>query len=168
MRETAGIFSRACGLGGRISGLGLDGSRVAGRSAVHGIDLQHLGDRSHPRNRLFREFTNAKGKRARQFAVEVNWAAAHASHNARVFDFRAVQAHQNHIALGSIDVFHDAQDFNFHGLGLDTLKNCVRETTHARVDLVHRNGFKGFRILSCDCGGQQPAECCKRENYFPH
>ncbi len=138
------VFAGARGLGGsalirRIGGRTIDRFRRQRRTTIERIDLQHLLDRRDTRDRFLRELTDAEGKRARQLAVEIDRAPAHAGNHAGIFGLGAVQTHQDNVALGTVHVVHDAQNFHVHGLGLHTLKHRERGAFHAFVDLIERH-----------------------------
>ena len=117
---------------------------------VHGVDLEHVGDRSHAGDRFLGEFADAERQRARQFAVKINRAAAHAGDHAGVFRLFARQAHQDDVALGAVRIPQNAENFHVHGFRLGALKHGVSHAAHAGVDLAHRNGFNRFGGLGLD------------------
>ena len=88
------------------------------RSLIQGVDLEHLRDRSDAGDRLLRKLADAEGERARQLAVEIDRAAAHARDHAGVFGLCAAQADQDDVALGTVHVLQHAENFDVHGSGL--------------------------------------------------
>ncbi len=109
------------------------------------VDLEHFFDWSHSRNRFFRKLANAKGERARQFAIEIDRAPAHARHYTGVFRFGAVQTNQNNVAFRTIHVVHHAQNFDVHRFGRHTLEHGERGALHAFMDLIERNDGRRFQ-----------------------
>ena len=109
------------------------------RTMIQRIDLQHLLDRRHARDRFLGELADAEGQRARQLAVEINRASAHARNHAGIFGLGAVQTDQDNVALGTVHVAHHAQNFHVHGFGFHALEHGERCASHAFVDLVERH-----------------------------
>jgi hypothetical protein len=67
---------------------------------IERIDLEHLLDRRHTRDRFLRELADAEGERTRQLAVEIHRAAAHARNHAGILGLDAVQTDQDNAPLG--------------------------------------------------------------------
>src|ERR1035438_5556516 len=105
---------------------------------IEGIDLKHLLNWRYAGNRLLRELADAKGERARQLTIEIDWAAAHACDHAGILRFGPMQPHQNDVALGAVHVAQHSENFHIHGFRLDTLKHCEGCALHALVDLIER------------------------------
>src|SRR5258705_204573 len=146
----AGMVATTGGLSGRAHRTRQTGPRsgsCAPRTLVERVDLEHVGDRCHAGDRLFRKFSNTECQGTGQLAVEIHGAAAHASHDAGVFRFFAMQTDQDDVSLGSVHVLEDTQDFDVHGFGLHALEHRQRVTAHAGVNLTDWNCF-GYRNLT--------------------
>ena len=126
---------------------------------IERADLQHLLDRRHARDRFLRKLADAEGQRARQLAIEINRASAHARNHAGIFGLGAVQTDQDNVALGTVHVVHHAQNFHVHGLRLYALEHRKRGAFHAFVDLIERHdrGREDGRE-----NGGRPAECASQ------
>src|SRR5207302_9720010 len=101
-RSRTGV-SRAGGLAGH-AGARPGRRRFHRLAAVHGVDLQHFRHRGHTGNRFLGKLADAHGEGSRQFAVKVDGATAHAGDDTRVFDLLAVQAYEDNVTPGTVDV----------------------------------------------------------------
>ncbi len=115
------------------------------------VDLQHLLNGSHARDRLFGKLANAIGNRAQQFTVNVYRAATHARHHAGELRLLAQQLHQYYVTLGAVQVAEYAQHFHSHGFRLGTLKNRIANSLHPRTHVVHLHNLRWCGIF---LGGQ--------------
>ncbi len=129
------------GAGGVAFRFGNHRLRVGRLGLVQRVNLEHLLDRGHAADRLLGEIADTEGECAHQFAVNVNRAAAHAGDHARVFGLLPAEAHQDDVALGAVDVAHDAQDLDVHRLRLHTLEYGVGDAFHARLDFAQGHDF---------------------------
>ena len=86
---------------------------------------------------------------AHQLAVDVHRTAAHAGDHAGVFHLFAMQTREDQVALGTVEVWKNAEDFNVHGLGLHSLEDRVGDTAHTPVDLAHLQDLRSYTRL-CD------------------
>jgi hypothetical protein len=148
-----------------------DGCRFDGsgaRISVERTDLKHLGDWRDAGDRFFRKFADAEGERAREFAIQIYRAAAHSGDDAGIFSFGSTEANQDDITLGTIRILEDAKHLNIHGFRLGALKNGIRDTMHAGMDLLDRDGFDRFGSLRLGGERQQKIEGEKRENCSFH
>ena len=127
------------GVGVRTAVAGVHGA--ASRAAIHGVDLEHLGDGSHAGDRFLGKFADAEGQRSRQLAVQINRAAAHARDHSGIFRLLARQADQDDVALGAVRILQNSENFHSHGLGLGALEYGVGHAVHPGMDLAHGNGF---------------------------
>src|SRR5581483_8303084 len=142
---------------GRLSGKGWNRLHLNGNAcwcAINRADLEHLGDRSNPCDRLFRKFADTKRDCAREFPIEINGAAAHAGDYTGVLGFLTAETNENYVALGTIGVSENAEDLDVHRLWLRPLKNRVSHAAHSLVDLTNGDGLNGFRFLRVTLWGE--------------
>src|SRR5262249_11807504 len=81
--------TRSRGLAGDIGHCGLGWGLFRGR-LVERIDLEHVRNWRNPSDRFLGEFPDTEGKRTREFAIEIDGAAAHTGYDASVFHFLAM------------------------------------------------------------------------------
>ena len=87
---------------------------------------------------------NAEGQCPCQLAIQIHGATAHACNYAGIFRFRTRQPHQDDVALGTIGVFQNSQNFHSHGFRFGSLENGVGNAMHAGVNRADRNGVELF------------------------
>ena len=134
------------------------------RTAIERADLEHLGDRSHAGDWFFRELADAEGNGSREFAVQVDGAAAHSSDYAVIDCLGAAEANQDYIAFGAIGILQDTEHLNVHGFGLCALEYGVGDAVHSGVDLLDGDGFNWLGSLGWACERQYTAKNYKGEN----
>ena len=94
--------------------------------------LQHLLDRRNAGDGLLAELANAVGERAQQLVADVDRAAAHSLHHARVFGLGAVEPGENHVLAGPARTAQNAQNLHLHRLRLAALRTPSRPCRSGR------------------------------------
>jgi hypothetical protein len=108
-------------------------ARMAGRARPPLLDVQHLLDRSDPRDRLLRE-SPAVGHRPDHAAVDVDRRAAHPFQDAGAIHRIAAEADQDQVSLGG-DVLHQAGDLGVELRDAGALKDRSSLPFHADLQL---------------------------------
>ena len=115
--------------------------------------IQNVLDWSHARNRFLCEDAQGQGKRPGKLAVEINWAAAHASDDAGMFDFGAFQLNEDDGLFGAHEIVQHAEDFQVEFLNLVPGKDGIGVALHAGPDLAKRKNLR--RLLGFQRAGDQ-------------
>src|ERR1700694_436735 len=80
--------------------------------------IQNISDRCNARDGFLGEYAELKGKGAREFAVQINWTAAHAGYDTSVRDLGAFQLNEDDGLIGAQEIGHDAEDFELESFNL--------------------------------------------------
>ena len=129
-----------------IAGSGRGMARVTSRSARascvarsrrgSGRRTQHVLDGANARDGVLGE-REGHGDGADEFAIDIDRAAAHALHDAGVFQRAAREAREDQRFLGA-DVFEHAEDFDIEVGDLVAGKDGASDAVHAGADLFKR------------------------------
>src|SRR5262249_9674791 len=124
-------------------------------------------------NGFLGKFADAERQCAREFAIEVNRATAHAGNDAGVFRLLAVKPNKDDVALGAVHVLEYAEDLDLHGFRLGALEHAVADAARAGVNLSDWDDRGGFGRLRGGCirGESQESEQRiggEREDHFSH
>ena len=111
-------------------------AETAGALSSGWLGMQNVFDGGDAADRFLREDAELQGESACEFAVEIDGAAAHASDDAGVLDFRTLEFDQNDGLLGAEEIGHHADDFEVELFDLVAGEDRVGVALHARSDLA--------------------------------
>ncbi len=124
----------------RVAGVRSGGSRVGEAQIKHVLDGSDAGEGFLGKN------AELQGKRSGKLSFEVDGTAAHSRDHAGMFDFRALEFHEDDGLFGSQEIGEDADDFEVELFDLVAGKDRVGIPFHAGLDLIERKNV--LRILS--------------------
>ena len=132
--------------GNRV-GLGL---RLPGRRPHQVLDFQHVGDRGEPALAVLFKGSDALGKCADEFAVDIEWTAAHAVDRAGQRGLWVDKAANDQVEAGALGVSRHADHLGFKRDNGISLQHGVGQPMHPGVELAHRHdlGRPGRRLGS--------------------
>ncbi len=108
-------------------------------------------DWRYARDGIFGEDAELKGERAREFAVQIDGAAAHAGDDASALDFRTFELDQDNGLARPKEIGHHPDDFEIELFNLIAGEDRISVALHAGSNLVERKNLIGL----CECGGRK-------------
>ena len=106
--------------------------------------IQHIAYGCDAGDGFLGEYSEFQGERARQFAIQIDGAAAHTCHHAGVLHFGAFELDKDDGLLGTEKILQYADDFEVKFFDLVALKDGVGVALHASTNLAEGKDFRGL------------------------
>ena len=107
--------------------------------------IQHIGNGCDAGDGLLGEYSEFQGERTRQFAIEIDGAAAHTCHHPGVLHFGALELDKDDSLLRTEKILQHADDFKVKFFDLVALEDGVGVALHAGMDPAQGKEFIGLR-----------------------